>query len=133
MYRSLIYIHIIQLLHQLLQEPRRVALLQYQWMPVYTGHQTQTNGSPYGFGNLPLVLGPQTRVIGVLDAAHLGHEFRHHGEVLRASAQVRLDDSLATDLVLVDGVDAQDVESVALGLLAAKLPLLLLGARQVVW
>lgn len=37
-----------------------------------------------------------------------------------------------THLVLVDGVDAQHIKSIALGLRAAKLPLLLLGAGQVV-
>jgi hypothetical protein len=37
----------------------------------------------------------------------------------------------ATHLVFLYGVDAQLVESIALGLLAALLPLLLLGARQV--
>jgi hypothetical protein len=79
-------IHIIHRLHQLLQEPRGVALLQHQRVPVHTGHQAQTNGSPYGFGNLPLVLWPQTCVIGVLYPAHLGHVFRHHGEVLHLSA-----------------------------------------------
>lgn len=38
----------------------------------------------------------------------------------------------STHLVFVDGVDAQHVKGIALGPLAAKLPLLLLGARQVV-
>jgi len=37
-----------------------------------------------------------------------------------------------THLVLVDGVDAQHIKRIALGLLAAKLPLLLLGTGQVV-
>ena len=93
-----------------------MALLHHQWVPVHTGHQAQTDSPPYGFGNLPLVLRSQTRLLGVLYPARLGHEFRHHGEVL----------------VLVDGVDAEHIESVALGPLAAKLPLLLLESRQVV-
>lgn len=38
-----------------------------------------------------------------------------------------------THLVLIDGVDAQHVKGIARGLLAAVLPLLLLGAAQVVW
>jgi hypothetical protein len=122
-------IHIIHQLQQLLQKPRGVALLQHQWVPVHTGHQTQANGSPYGFGNLPLVLWSQTCVLGVLYPAHFGHVFRHHGEVLRLSVQVSPDAAFATDLVLVDGVDTQNVEGVALGLLATKFPLLLLGAR----
>jgi hypothetical protein len=56
-----------------LQEPRWMALLHYERMSVHTGHQTQSNCSPYGFCNLSLVLRPQSRVLRVLYPSRFGH------------------------------------------------------------
>ena len=117
---------------QLLQEVRRAALLHDQWMPVHTGHQTQADGSPYGLCDLPLVLRAQTGVLGVLYPAHFCHVLGHHFEVLPWSASKLTVSLQCTHLVLVHGVDSQHVERIALGLLAAELPLLLLGAGQIV-
>lgn len=69
---------------QRLQEPRRRAPLDDQRVPVHTGHQTQPNGSPYGLCDLPLVLGAQARVLGVLYPPRLGHVLGHDCEVLGA-------------------------------------------------
>jgi hypothetical protein len=71
---------------QLLYKLRRLGLEQHQWVPVHTGHQTQADGSPYRLCDLPLVLWPQTRVLGVLYPAHFCHVLGHDCEVLRASA-----------------------------------------------
>jgi hypothetical protein len=51
-------------------------------MPVHTGHETEANCSSDGLGYLPLIDWSQSCVLGVLDLAQLGHEFRHHGKVL---------------------------------------------------
>lgn len=67
-----------------LQEPRCRAPLDDQRVPVHTGHQTQPNGSPYGLCDLPLVLGAQARVLGVLYPPRLGHVLGHDCEVLGA-------------------------------------------------
>jgi hypothetical protein len=50
-----------------------MALLRNERMSVYTGHETKPDGSPYGLCDLALVLGPQTRVLGVLYPARVGH------------------------------------------------------------
>ena len=52
---------------------------------VHTRHETQSDGSSYCLGHLPLVDGTKTSVPVVLDPAHLTHIFRHHGKVLRES------------------------------------------------
>lgn len=99
---------------------------------MHTGHQTQPDSSPYRLCNLPLVLRPQTGVLGVLYPPHFGHVLGHDCEVLASSAPNFNISCRCTHLVLVDGVDTQHVKGILLGLLAAKLPLLLLGAAQVV-
>jgi len=97
-------------------------------MPVYAGHKTEPNCPPNRFCDLSLVDWPQACILGVLDSAHLGHEFGHHGEVLRLLAHCQPSRSRLADLVFVDGVDTKHIESVTLGRHAAVLPLLLLGS-----
>jgi hypothetical protein len=59
-------------------------------MLVDTGHQTKANCPTESFGHLPLVYWSQSRVLGVLDPASLGHELGHDGKVLFMSASRRL-------------------------------------------
>lgn len=66
----------------LLHKSRCRTLLHHQWMSVHTGHQTQSDRSPYSFGYLPLVLRSQASLARVLYPSCLGHVFGHYGEVL---------------------------------------------------
>lgn len=49
---------------------------------MHTGHQSKAHSAPYSFCDFALALGAQSGSFRVLDAARIGHELRHHGEVL---------------------------------------------------
>jgi hypothetical protein len=118
-------------LQDALQESRRVALLQNERVSVHTGHETQSDCSPYRLCDLPLVLWAQASVLGVLYPPRLGHVFGHHCEVLPRVSLVLARLYPTSYLVFVDWVDTKHINSVALRLLPPNLPLLLLCARQI--
>lgn len=96
---------------------------------VNTGHETETNSSPDGLGNLALVDGPQTRHVSVLYPTHRGDIFRHNREVLRSTNYQRsawiarqnhllsfpkVHDTLAY-LIQIQGVQVQGVKGISRG------------------
>jgi len=83
---------------------------------MHTGHQPQPNRPPNRLRNLPLILRPKPRILAMLNPPHLRHILAHHSKVL----------------ILQYRIDAQHIKGVLLRLLAPVLPLLLLGAGEVV-